>query len=141
MKGIYILQIVLKKNCKVRIGSIGIIKLCKGVYAYIGSAQSNLEKRIERHLRKRKRRFWHIDYLLSLKFAKIEKIFYKTADKKYECSIANDLIKIATTIPKFGSSDCSCTSHLFFINDLKKFNKLLKKKGIKSITNKEFIFR
>ncbi|MBU5678824.1 MAG: GIY-YIG nuclease family protein [Candidatus Aenigmatarchaeota archaeon] len=139
MKGVYILKIVLKKDCKIIIGSIGAIKLNKGDYAYVGSAQNSLEKRIERHLRKRKKKFWHIDYLLSKRFAKIDDIFYKNAGKNEECKIARDLIKIANPIYRFGSSDCSCKSHLFFINDIEKFNEVLKKYGMKRIDKRYFI--
>ena len=52
----------------------------KGDYFYIGSAKGCLETRLQRHLRKEKRIFWHIDYLLENQKVKILQIW--TIDKK-----------------------------------------------------------
>ena len=64
MKGIYILLISIAGRISVSVGALGDKSFQKGLYVYVGSAQNNLEKRVKRHLRKVKRRFWHIDYLL-----------------------------------------------------------------------------
>ncbi|MEM0465358.1 MAG: GIY-YIG nuclease family protein [Candidatus Pacearchaeota archaeon] len=114
MRGIYILIIRVKKPLKIKIGKLGIINFTKGNYAYIGSAQNNLEKRIMRHKSKSKKKklHWHIDYLLNNKNSKIIKIFYKKKSKKYECIIAKKLSKKRNIINKFGCSDCTCKSHL-----------------------------
>ncbi len=119
MKGIYVLLIELKKEIRLKIGSLGKIKFGKGIYAYIGSAQNNLEKRIARHLSKNKKRFWHIDYLLDGESAKVLKVFYKKAKKEEECKIAKKLSKTESLIKNFGCSDCNCKSHLFRIKNLK----------------------
>ena len=37
----------------------------KGLYLYVGSAKKGLEQRLARHMKKRKNRFWHIDYITS----------------------------------------------------------------------------
>jgi Uri superfamily endonuclease len=112
-KGIYVLIISISENIHVNIGALGKILFGKGLYAYVGSAQNNLEKRIERHLRKNKQLFWHIDYLLDDCKAKIRAVFYKNAEKPEECRIATQLGKAGISIKRFGSSDCSCESHLF----------------------------
>jgi len=75
VKGVYVLIISLAKDVNVKVGALGKIDFKKGTYAYVGSAQTNLLKRVERHLRKAKRRFWHIDYLLCNSNAKILKVF------------------------------------------------------------------
>jgi Uri superfamily endonuclease len=62
-KGIYILVVSVSKDINVNVGALGSVNFEKDLYAYVGSAQNNLEKRIERHLRKTKQKFWHIDYL------------------------------------------------------------------------------
>ena len=49
----------LLKEGKIRIGSLGKITFKKGFYAYVGSAMNNLEKRVQRHLRKKKN-FYHL---------------------------------------------------------------------------------
>jgi len=119
MKGIYILLIKIDKNIEVEIGSLGKINFDKGIYFYIGSAQNNLEKRIQRHKVKNKKLRWHIDYLLKNKYVKILKIYYKKAGREEECKIAKMLSKTEIPISKFGCSDCDCKSHLFKIKSLK----------------------
>lgn len=103
----------LKKSQKIKIGAIGIINFDRGYYAYVGSAMNNLDKRIERHLRKRKKMKWHIDYFL--RHGKIIKVIKKESKKREECRIAKKLSKKFPEIPKFGSSDCRCKSHLFYL--------------------------
>lgn len=129
MKGIYILLIDVSKNIEVKVGSLGKIKFNKGIYAYVGSAQNNIEKRVERHKRKNKKIFWHIDYLLTNRFAKVIKVFYKESGKEEECRSAQKLIKTEIPIPGFGCSDCNCKSHFFKIKKLENIKKL----GIKEL--------
>ena len=128
MKGTYCLIIKINKNIKARIGALGKISFKKGYYIYVGSALNNLEKRISRHLRKKKKKFWHIDYLLENKNVKIVEIIYKVSNKKEECRIAKKLIKIGKPIENFGSSDCKCKSHLFKIkSEIKNLDKRIGK--------------
>ncbi|MEW6202612.1 MAG: GIY-YIG nuclease family protein [bacterium] len=131
MKGIYVLIIAVDKNIQPKIGSLGKINFEQGIYAYVGSAQNNLEKRIARHLSKSKNKFWHIDYLLGSRAAKIVKVSYKKSGKSEECRIAHELAKTQTQIPNFGCSDCTCKSHLFKIRDENTLNSELKKLGLK----------
>ena len=65
VKGIYILLVRIKNDSNVMVGALGARKFRKGLYAYVGSAQNSLEKRIERHFRSKKKKHWHIDYLLA----------------------------------------------------------------------------
>ncbi len=115
MKGIYLLLIEVKKNIFIKVGKLGKIKFNKGKYIYVGSAQKNLEKRIKRHFKKNKNKFWHIDYLLANKNVKIKNVFYELAKKERECAIAQLISKYAKPIENFGSSDCKCKSHLYQI--------------------------
>ena len=124
MKGVYILLIKINRVIQIKIGSLGTINFDKGIYTYVGSAQNNLEKRVERHLRKKKRMHWHIDYLLDNGNVKILKVFYKKADKNQECKIAQELNKNEISIKAFGCSDCKCKSHLFKIKNLSTIQKL-----------------
>jgi len=118
MKGVYILVLNISKNLQAKIGFLGKIKFDKGIYAYVGSAQNNLEKRIARHMSKNKKKFWHIDYLLDSEFTKVINVFYKKSRKIEECKIADNLGKTEILIPNFGCSDCNCKSHLFRIKNL-----------------------
>ncbi|NLE05288.1 MAG: GIY-YIG nuclease family protein [Crenarchaeota archaeon] len=117
VKGIYVLVIRLQKDAIIKVGSLGEKKFANGLYMYVGSAQNGLEQRIKRHLKKEKRIFWHIDYLLENQAASIEKIFTKQGEKNLECQIAQQISKKGNPIINFGCSDCKCKSHLFKIDD------------------------
>jgi Uri superfamily endonuclease len=117
LKGIYALVIRLENDAAYNIGALGMISFKKGLYIYVGSAQTNLEERVRRHLRKEKRLFWHIDYLLGSNMAKAEKVFHMKGDKAAECVVANEVGKRGEPIMGFGSSDCNCKSHLFRVEN------------------------
>ena len=117
MKGIYVLIIQVTNDAVVQVGALGKLTFPKGMYAYVGSAQNNLEKRVSRHLRREKRRFWHIDYLLDNDAAKIIAVFHKQADKSGECAVAKTIGEKSEAVKGFGSSDCNCKSHLFRVED------------------------
>jgi len=117
LKGIYALIIQVDKDTEVIVGALGKLTFQKGLYAYVGSAQTNMEQRIKRHLKKEKRLFWHIDYLLNNNAAKIIKVLYKQANKTEECNLAKTIRKTSKPINNFGSSDCNCKTHLFHIEN------------------------
>ena len=117
MKGVYVLVVSVGKDISVNVGALGSVLFEKGLYAYVGSAQNGLEKRVERHLSKAKRRFWHIDYLLESDAVKVVEVFYKKAGKAEECRIAEKLGEGGVAVKDFGCSDCSCISHLFRVDD------------------------
>jgi Uri superfamily endonuclease len=117
LNGIYALIIQLSRDSNVTVGKLGALHFTKGLYAYVGSAQIALEKRIARHLKKEKRVFWHIDYLLQNHNAKILRVFTKTAEKQEECVVAKRIAAKGKAVASFGCSDCRCTSHLFRIRD------------------------
>lgn len=112
MKGTYILLIELRKNIELGVGALGEVKFRKGFYAYVGSGMNSLEKRIGRHLKKRKKKFWHIDYFLAK--AKIVKVVFWEGKKKDECEVAGMLAQQFESVKGFGCSDCECRSHLFY---------------------------
>ncbi|UCF80373.1 MAG: GIY-YIG nuclease family protein [Acidobacteriota bacterium] len=113
MKGVYCLQICVRKSTRVKTGALGILRFPAGRYIYVGSAQNGLEKRLQRHLSARKTLHWHVDYLLASRNAKVERIFYLKAGKDEECKTAAALARTEEAVEGFGSSDCGCASHLF----------------------------
>ena len=126
-KGAYLLVLELKKETHIVISKKNWF-LKPGFYVYVGSAMKNLNSRIKRHLRKNKKKRWHIDYLIE-KTASIKAIPIR-ASKKLECEIAQSLSKIAEeTVLNFGCSDCNCRTHLFYFSknplNEEKFQKLL----------------
>ena len=107
----YILFIYLDKKQDIAIGRLGDFHFSKGSYTYVGSGKKNLNKRIERHLRKRKKIFWHIDYLLQ--YADVKEVF---VSKKEESEVARILeTELEIPVYGFGSTDkIRDKSHLFF---------------------------
>jgi Uri superfamily endonuclease len=101
----YILVLNLARNTEITIGKLGVIDFKKGTYLYIGSAPS--EKRLERHLRTKKKIHWHIDFFLEK--AEIKEIYIT---QRKECDVAQTID--LPYIKGFGCSDCSCPSHLFY---------------------------
>lgn len=120
MKGVYCLLINCRKSQSIRIGKFGIIDFTKGFYLYIGSALNGIEKRVSRHLGRKKNNFWHIDYFLSNRYVNIDCVYCLESNKKMECNIAEKAGTIAKPVMGFGSSDCKCKSHLFFVCDRKR---------------------
>ncbi|MEM3589584.1 MAG: GIY-YIG nuclease family protein [Candidatus Bathyarchaeia archaeon] len=125
MKGVYTLLIGVRRRIDVDVGKLGRFEFEPGEYAYTGSAMgtgaASLEGRIRRHLGDRARKFWHIDHLLGSGGAKVIGIVYAETDSKVECAV-NGAIRRSmggwAPVPKFGSSDCLCESHLLRVDGL-----------------------
>jgi len=127
-KGTYALVLECKENKKIKVGKLGSLNFEKGYYVYVGSAMNSLEKRIERHKRKEKKKHWHIDYLTTNKSFKIIDVFLKISDEKEECEVAEKVKALCNNFVKnFGSSDCNCESHLFYFKSKEKMLDSLKK--------------
>ena len=111
-RGSYLLILKLGEGKTIPIGKLGKIVFPPGYYIYVGSAMTNLTARVERHRRLRKNHHWHIDYLRQQ--AEFEMALPVRSSVSLECPMAEALEKIADwSIPNFGSSDCSCPTHLF----------------------------
>ena len=119
MKGTYTVILSWGGRPVVRIGKLGRFRLLEGCYLYTGSALGvgalSLQGRIARHKRRSKTLRWHVDYLTSNKNCRFAGAFYVVSNRRLECKI-NRLISLrlhaVPTVPKFGSSDCNCPSHL-----------------------------
>ena len=117
MKGTYVLIIENHADTEIEIGKLGPITFKKGFYAYVGSALAGLEQRIRRHLRdvgNNKKLHWHIDYLLASPAAGIQEVIYAETEERTECEIAAHMNHHLESVARFGCTDCSCSSHLFF---------------------------
>jgi len=115
VKGSYVLLIQLTEEQTITTGRLKATYFPGGCYAYVGSAMSGFKARLNRHLRSDKKLHWHIDYLLEK--AAISEIILCETEDRIECAIAQALSCQFDSIPGFGSSDCSCRSHLFFAGD------------------------
>jgi len=110
--GVYQLRIRLRKPVTADVGALGRSRFSAGWYVYTGSARSGLRQRIDRHLRREKRKHWHIDYLLSV--ADGAEAFVLPSLGVSECDLHQRLCGGEVPIVGFGSSDCRCRSHLAY---------------------------
>ena len=104
----------------IRVGSLGIISVQEGIYAYVGSAfgGGGLKSRLSRHLKTAKKCRWHIDYIR--RHMKAVSLWYTTESAEAEHRIAQTFIGMGAGIPMkgFGSSDCKCITHLFHLESV-----------------------
>ena len=99
-----------------RVGRLGV--LCfDGWYVYVGSALGpGGLKRLQRHFDYADRRDapirWHVDALLGA--GALRGAVVGVTDERMECRLANALgMGLTPGFTGFGSSDCSCATHLF----------------------------
>lgn len=121
MKGVYVLIIQVKQPVAVQIKSLGETKFASGTWVYVGSAMgagsTSLENRLNRHFRREKTIYWHIDYLLD-EDTEIEKAIWAQSMDHFECDLVQSLASSNEfkAGPKgFGASDCKsgCIAHIF----------------------------
>jgi len=111
-RGSYLLVLNLRRDRKIGVGKLGRIHFKKGFYVYVGSAMANLSKRMERHRHLRKQHHWHIDELRAV--AEFHSVLAIRSSERIECEVAKAVSGIAEwSVPRFGSTDCSCETHLF----------------------------
>ena len=134
--GVYTLVLFVSKEITLTVGCLGMQIFPRGHYTYTGSAlgkgSSNLKHRIARHLRKEKRLFWHIDYLLADQNVFVEAIVTAETKEKIECTLNHYLKQIKgakVPIYGFGASDCrkNCGSHLLYFSELENSDFLVQK--------------
>ena len=115
--GIYVVVGYLSRIFQLEIPSFGEFILHPGYYCYCGSAKGpgGLQARINRHLKRNTKKFWHFDYLKE--HLHITQIWWLMGENNDECETAQFLAdRQGAEIPVngFGSSDCKkgCVSHL-----------------------------
>ena len=113
MKGVYVLLFSLPEQMIVEVGALGNLTLKGGYYAYVGSAQRAMDSRLARHVRREKKPHWHIDRLTP--HGDNFSALVMSGPKSAECELASRLSRTYKSILGFGSSDCSCPSHLFHL--------------------------
>ena len=97
-------------------GRLGDWEALPGFYLYVGSAlgPGGLQARLSHHLRPHVRCHWHIDHLT--KSGAIEEIWFSSEPVRREHEWAGTLAGLrgaSIALPRFGASDCRCTSHLY----------------------------
>ena len=134
--GIYTLLLFLSKQVTLTIGKLGKQRFPMGYYTYTGSAlgkgASSLKHRIARHLRKEKRMFWHIDYLLADENVSVEAVIVAETNENMECKTNQHIKTIMgakVQVKGFGASDCrkNCESHLLYFPEIENADFLVQK--------------
>ncbi len=115
LSGTYLLFLHISENITIDIREEE-IELERGFYIYVGSAfgAGGLTSRLHRHIRKQKKKHWHIDQVTMSKASDILGIAVSINQKK-ECEIYQTINKLNefSPIQGFGNSDCKnkCESH------------------------------
>lgn len=114
-----------KASFHINVGSLGLYHGGAGFYLYVGSAfgAGGLKARIKRHAINSPKKHWHIDYIKDQ--CHYIETWYTTSDKKYEHHWAQVLLSMpdgCIAMNKFGASDCSCQTHLFFFKKKPNFS-------------------
>ncbi|TFG65227.1 MAG: DNA/RNA nuclease SfsA [Spirochaetales bacterium] len=119
--GIYFLVCRLDSDRRITVGSLGPLEFRAGFYIYAGSGKGILRSRISRHLSKKKKAHWHIDYLtLAADGVKAFPVYTARPEEcgKLECGAAENLKDITDfPVPGFGAGGCGCGSHLFYMKE------------------------
>jgi len=136
--GTYALLLRLEGPEEIVVGRLGKFAFPLGYYLYLGSALGGLRNRLARHSRPEKKLRWHIDYLLQR--ARLIEVWSMASGERLvtsarsrpgpnssysdwaasacqEClwaEVARNLPGAQVPIPRFGSSDCHCPSHLVY---------------------------
>lgn len=115
-RGSYLILGKLNNCINLKVGKLGNLFFKKGFYVYVGSGMNSLTSRIKRHIKKKKTKKWHIDYLIPY-LRELNSIPIRTSEY-IECIISNEIEKISSGIIKnFGSTDCKCKSHLYYFRN------------------------
>ena len=114
--GTYMLVLALPNPVRLVIGKLGEYDFPAGWYLYSGSALGGLQGRVSRHLKGEKKPHWHIDYLSAA--GSIVDVWFATGHTRKECLWAQRAISLpraSVPMPRFGSSDCRCETHLVYL--------------------------
>ena len=115
--GTYALILKSTKAASIPVGKLGTLQLRPGFFVYVGSAHGpgGLWGRLAHHLESTARPHWHVDYLRA--HTNPQEVWYCCGRRLWEHRWARCLgTQRGASIPLagFGSSDCTCESHLFF---------------------------
>ncbi len=128
MKGTYLLEFSLSREITFKVKSGRVYTLPQGLYIYVGSAfgPGGIPSRLFRHLRRDKKRHWHLDFVTTSSYFTPLKVLV-IPGLRVECQVASLVTPLCLPISSFGSSDCRCPSHLFLTEDLDGVNSLILK--------------
>jgi Uri superfamily endonuclease len=115
--GTYLLLLACERVVRLPIGRLGVMTTRPGYYLYVGSAfgPGGIRARIGHHAKTAAHPHWHLDYLRTqADLVDAWCVF----DAHHEHEWARLLMKdkdSALALKGFGSSDCGCLAHLFYL--------------------------
>jgi Uri superfamily endonuclease len=122
LQGSYLLFLYVSEEISIdRRGEL--IRLEKGFYIYVGSAfgTGGLSSRLHRHVRKKKKKHWHIDQITMHSASSILGIGI-AINKREECKMSQLLNNFDSLTPilGIGNSDCTknCLSHFLKLEEV-----------------------
>ena len=115
--GTYLLVLACERVAQISIGRLGVMATRPGYYLYVGSAfgPGGVRARIGHHARRAVHPHWHLDYLRT-EADVVDAWCVFDAHREHEW--ARVLMKnkdSALALNGFGSSDCDCPTHLFYL--------------------------
>ena len=117
--GTYAIVMELAKFAEITVGKLGQFEFKPGYYIYVGSAfgPGGLKARVGRHLNKKKKLKWHIDYLRE--HMDVIDVKFEQTPQNEECQWAVKFSEDGGIFPikGLGSSDCKCFSHLLYFKE------------------------
>ncbi|AFH42105.1 GIY-YIG nuclease family protein [Fervidicoccus fontis] len=120
-KGYYVLFLKCTRDVNVKIKDRGEFYFKRGYYAYIGSSfiRGGIQARLRHHLKKKKKKFWHIDFLTSNESFTIAGYICLSSQKRgLEAELAEAAEEYCEPYIKgFGATDTKDAGHLFFIGE------------------------
>jgi len=117
--GTYIVVLKSQQAKTIQVGKLAQLDIKQGYYVYIGSAMGSggVPARLKHHSKVSKRPHWHLDYLrAATEFYQAHALY---SSERKECEWAAMMAKsVAVSQPMkgFGSSDCRCSTHLFYFS-------------------------
>ena len=114
--GTYLLLLACKRAAVLSIGRLGVMATRPGYYLYVGSAfgPGGIRARIRHHARQAVHPHWHLDYLRAqADVVDAWCVFDAHHEHEWARALMNDKDS-APALEGFGSSDCSCLTHLFY---------------------------
>ena len=115
--GSYVLILRVRHDVDLPVGRLGVVRFDEGFYAYVGSAlgPGGLHARLRHHASRTPRPHWHVDHLR--RAADLLEAWVCVSGRRLEHRLARLLpraVGVRPHLARFGSSDCSCETHLFF---------------------------
>ena len=130
--GTYVMVIRISRETRIAVGKLGEFSFTEGFYCYAGSAMGpgGLTARLARHLRPRRNLHWHVDYLLQ--HGLVVATWQVRSTEKLECVCAQTMLSLdgaQAPVQGFGSSDCSCETHLIYFSSHPSYGAFRKRLG------------